>query len=184
MSMSAAALLVALAALAVGGVVLVRAWLAWRGPRLITCPENERPAAVRVAAGAAAAGALTGHAGLRLSECSRWPEKQGCGQECLRQIEKGPGECLVRTLVARWYEGRACASCGKPIRDVAWADQRPGLLAPDGRASAWPDVAPETLPEIFATHAPLCWDCLVVQKVVLEHPDEITVRPPREQLYS
>jgi hypothetical protein len=24
---------------------------------------------------------------LRLSECSRWPERQGCGQECLSQIE-------------------------------------------------------------------------------------------------
>ena len=184
MSMTAAALVVALAALAAGGIALLRAWFSWRQKRLITCPENEKPAAVRVDALKAVAGALTGHEGLRLSECSRWPEKQGCGQECLRQIEKGPGECLVRTLVAHWYEGKPCASCGKPIRDVAWADQRPGLRAPDGRIFAWPDVAPETLPEIVKTHAPICWDCLVVQKVAQEHPDDVTVRPPREQLYS
>jgi hypothetical protein len=184
MSMTAAALLVALAAVVVGGAVLARKWFLWRRERLITCPENEKPAAVRVNASKAVASALTGHEGLRLSECSRWPEKQGCGQECLAQIEKGPGECLVRTLVDRWYEGKACACCGKPIRDVAWADQRPGLRAPDGRVFAWPDVAPETLPEVFRTHAPICWNCLVVQRVAREHPDEVTVRPPREQLYS
>lgn len=184
MSMTSAALLVALVAAVVGGAVLARTWFLWRRERLITCPENEMPAAVRVNAVKAAAGALTGHEGLRLSECSRWPEKHGCGQECLAQIEKGPGECLVRTLVDRWYEGKACASCGKPIRDVAWADQRPGLRAPDGRVFAWTDVAAETLPDAFKTHAPICWDCLVVQKVAREHADEVTVRPPREQLYS
>jgi hypothetical protein len=184
MSMTAAALLVALAALVVGGIQLLRTWHAWRQKRLITCPENERPAAVRVDALRAATGSLTGHALLSLSECSRWPEKQGCGQECLSEIARGPGECLVRTLVERWYEGKACSSCGKPIRDIAWADQRPGLRAPDGLLLAWPDVAPETLPERFRTHAPVCWDCLVVGKVALEHPDEVTVRPPREQLFS
>jgi hypothetical protein len=184
MSVTAAALLVALAALVVGGVALFKVWFAWRQKRLITCPENEKTAAVRVDALRAAAGGLTGHAHVRLSECSRWPEKQGCGQECLSQIEKGPGECLVRTLVAQWYEGKACASCGKPIQDVAWADQRPGLFSPDGRLVAWPDVAPETLPDLFRTHAPVCWNCLVVGNVALAHPDEVTVRPPRKQLYS
>lgn len=184
MSIGTAAILVVLAALVVGGAVLFRAWLGWREKRLITCPENEKPAAVRVAAAQATLGALSGHQALALSECSRWPEMQGCGQECLRQIEKGPGECLVRTLVARWYEDKSCGACGKPIRDVAWADQRPGLRAPDGRISAWPDVAPETLPGIFKTHAPICWNCLVVLRVASEHPDELTVRPPRERLYS
>lgn len=180
MSMTQAALVVSLLALAVGAAVLARTWWAWRQRRLITCPENEKPAAVRVDALRAA----ISPAGLRLSECSRWPEKEGCGQECLRQIERGPGECLVRTLVARWYEDKSCACCGKAIRDVAWADQRPGLRAPDGTYLAWPDVPPEALPDLFKTHAAVCWDCLVVQKVAREHPESVTLRPPREQLYS
>ena len=184
MSIGTAANLVILATLVVGGFLLVRAWLAWREKRLITCPENERPAAVRVDALKAAAGVLTGTPELHLSECSRWPEKQGCGQECLRQIEKGPGECLVRTLVAGWYEGKTCASCGKPIREVAWAEQRPGLRAPDGSLAFWPDVPPETLPDVFQTHAPVCWNCTVVLKTATERPDLVTVRPPRERLYS
>jgi hypothetical protein len=184
MSVTAAALLVGLAALVAGGIALFKVWFTWRQKRLITCPENRSPAVVRVDALRAAAGVLAGQGKLTLSECSRWPEKQGCGQECLSQIEKGPGDCLVRTLVARWYEGKACSCCGRPIQDVAWADQRPGLRAPDGRLVAWPDVAPETLPELFKTHAPVCWSCLVVGKVALEHPDGMTVRPPRKQLYS
>jgi hypothetical protein len=184
MSIGTAAILVALAALAVGAFVLVRAGLSWREKRLITCPENEMPAAVRVNGLKAVAGTITGHSDLRLSECSRWPEKAGCGQECLRQIERGPADCLVRTLVAGWYEGKSCAACGKAIRDVAWADQRPGLMSPDGRIWFWPDVAPETLPEVFRTHAPVCWDCTVVRKVAVEHPDVVTLRPPREHLYS
>lgn len=184
MSMTAAALLVGLFALVLVAAVLGTAWIAWRRRRLITCPENEKPAAVRVDGLRAAAGVLTGHETLRLSECSRWPEKQGCGQECLEQIEKGPDACLVRTLVANWYAGKACAFCGRPIHDVAWAEQRPGLRAPDGRVVGWPDVAPETLPDLFRTHAPVCWDCLVVQKIAKERPEDVTVRPPREQLYS
>ncbi len=184
MSIGTAMVLVVLAALVVGGFVLVRGYLGWRQKRLVTCPENGRTAAVRVDATRAVEGILTGDTTLRLSECSRWPEKKGCGQECLREIEKGPADCLVRTLVANWYEGKACASCGKPIRDVAWADQRPGLKAPDGRLEFWPDVPPETLPDVFKTHAPLCWDCTVVQKVAAEHGDVVTMRPPREHLYS
>lgn len=180
MSMTQAALVVSLLAIAVAAAALSRAWWAWRQRRLITCPENEKPAAVRVDALRAA----ISPAGLRLSECSRWPEKEGCGQECLRQIERGPGECLVRTLVARWYEDKSCACCGKAIRDVAWADQRPGLRAPDGTCLAWPDVPPEALPDTFKTHAAVCWDCLVVQKVAREHADAVTLRPKREQLYS
>ncbi len=184
MSMTSAALLVALFALVVGGAVFFRVWYAWRQRRLITCPDNEKPAAVRLDALRAAASAWAGREDLRLSECSRWPEKQDCGQECLRQIQKGPGECLVQTLVTRWYEDKACSCCGKPIHEVAWADQRPGLRAPDGRYMAWTDVPPETLPDVFKTHAPVCWDCLVVQRVAREHPDDVTPRPPREQLYS
>jgi hypothetical protein len=184
MSITQAALLVALLAVVVGGSLLARAWYAWRQKRLITCPENEKPAAVRVDALKAALARAGGRGALSLSECSRWPEKNDCGQECLRQIERGPAECLVRTLVARWYEDRTCTCCGKAIRDVAWADQRPGLRAPDGTFVAWPDVSPESLPDLFKTHEPVCWNCLVVQQMVRRDPDAVTVRPQREQLYS
>src|SRR5208337_1144224 len=64
----------------------VRAYFGYRGKRLITCPETHTTAAVDVAAGEAAVGAFLTEPTLRLKECSRWPERQDCGQACLQQI--------------------------------------------------------------------------------------------------
>ena len=92
--------LVMVAAVAVAAALLGRRYFAIRGRRLVECPETKAPAAVNVnAARAAVAGQLT------LSECSRWPERQSCGRECLAQIERAPQDCLVRTVVTKWYEG-------------------------------------------------------------------------------
>ena len=181
MSMTQAALLVALFALAVGGVVLLRRWYAWRQKRLITCPENERPAAVRVdavrAAGAARESAPVGvlalarEAGLRAGVPR--PDREGTGRvpraDARRALVRGQGLHVLRQA----DQGRRL---GGPEARPARAGRR-GILA-------WPDVPPEALPELFKTHAPVCWNCLVVQKVASEHPDDVTVRPPREQLYS
>src|SRR6516225_10640154 len=102
--------------------VAVRTYFRVKGQMLVACPENKKPAAVSVNAAAAAEQSLVREPHLRLSECSRWPEKQGCGQECLSQIEAAPEECLVRTFVARWYAGKACAYCGKPIEGIDWRE--------------------------------------------------------------
>ena len=123
-------------ALFVGAIVLVAvgswilpAYRAYRGKRLITCPETQRPAAVDVDAVHAAATAIGGGADLRLKDCSRWPERAGCGQDCLSQIESEPGACRVRNVVAEWYRGKTCALCGKAIPEVKWSEHRPGLLS-------------------------------------------------------
>src|SRR5688500_4089125 len=100
--------LVGFVAIAVVGYLFLSGFLAtwrlYRGARVITCPENHEPAAVRVAAARAANSyALSGVASLRLDYCSRWPEQAGCGQECLSEVETGPESCLVRTIVTSWY---------------------------------------------------------------------------------
>src|ERR1035438_1267239 len=82
----------------------IRAYFEYRGKRLITCPETHKPEAVDVAAGEVAVGAFLSEPTLRLKECSRWPERQDCGQECLQQIEIGPANCLVWNIVSQWYE--------------------------------------------------------------------------------
>ncbi len=70
----------------------IRVYLRYRGTRLVVCPETQRPAVVGVAARSMALQAIVGEPCLRLSECSRWPMRQDCGQDCLRQIEPGPSE--------------------------------------------------------------------------------------------
>jgi phospholipase C len=118
--------------------VAVRTYFRLRGKMLVTCPETKKPAAVDVDAKGAAEHSILTEPYLRLSECSRWPERQGCGQECLSQIEAAPEECLVRTLVAKWFAGKACAYCGRPIEGIDWlGGQRPARGASIKVALTW-----------------------------------------------
>jgi hypothetical protein len=87
--------LVLLVLLVMFGLVFGRAYLKWRGERIITCPENQRPAGVLVNTRHVLLMTLEGKSDLRLKSCSRWPERKDCGQECLRQIEAAPEDCLV-----------------------------------------------------------------------------------------
>jgi hypothetical protein len=65
----------------------LRVYLKFRGTRLVTCPETRKPAVVAVAARSMGLRAILNDPCLHLSECSRWPMRQDCGQTCLRQIE-------------------------------------------------------------------------------------------------
>lgn len=149
-----------------------RRYFALRGARLVECPETKAPAAVAVHAARAAAGGR-----LSLSDCSRWPENHACGRECLAQIEKAPEDCLVRNVVARWYEGKDCAVCHKPLGEIDWLERRPGLVDGSGRARPWPDVPPERLPEALEQEQPICFDCYVAATFRREHPELVLDNP-------
>jgi hypothetical protein len=99
---------------------------------------------------------------VRLASCSRWPERNACGQKCLSQIEAAPVECVVRTMLADWYQRAACGLCGREIGQVHWVDYKPALLTPDRRTVEWEDVPPENLALVLATHQRVCWRCHVV----------------------
>jgi len=149
-----------------------------RGKRLVTCPENSETAAVSVDAFHAA------FSDLRLRSCSRWPERQDCDQRCLRQIEASPTTCLVSRIVNDWYEGKSCVLCARPIGTIVWHERPPAVLAPDGAAFEWSELAPETLPRVFATCRPLCWNCYLAESFRREFPalpvDRQPPAPPRE----
>jgi len=155
----------------------VQAYLRFRGKRLVTCPETQASAAVDVAAKEAGLGAFVNEPTLRLEECSRWPERENCGQDCLRQIEADPENCLVWNIVNKWYEGKKCVFCQKPIGSLHHLDHVPALLGPDFKTSEWKDMAPEDLPKIFSTHQPVCWNCHVAETFRRLRPDLVTDRP-------
>src|ERR1051326_403484 len=106
---------------------IVETYLKYRGLRLITCPATQEPAAVKVDAKHAAL-TIFGNSDLRLKECSYWPERKNCGQQCLHQIEMAPRECLVKNIVAKWYEGKSCVFCHHLIGELNWHEHRPALL--------------------------------------------------------
>lgn len=154
----------------------VRAFFHFRGKRLVTCPETRKVEAVNVAAGEAALGVFFNEPTLRLKQCSRWPEHQDCGQDCLQQIETDPESCLVWNQVSKWYEGKKCVFCQKPIGALQHLDHAPALLGPDFRTTEWKFIRPEHLPEVFSTHQPVCWNCHVSESFRRLHPELVTDR--------
>ena len=157
-----------------------RAYFKARGKRLITCPENQCAAAVELDAKGAGWKALRGESYMRLHDCSRWPEKAGCAQDCLQQIETLGQGCLVGSIVASWYHGKTCFYCHKPVDKVEeWTGHIPALLGPDMKTVTWGDVPPEKLPKVFENYKPVCWSCHIAETFRREHPDLVTDRPAR-----
>jgi hypothetical protein len=163
--------LLAAAAVAVA-VWLGRRYLEMRGARLVECPETKAPAAVALEAGPATLGGP-----LALASCSRWPERQSCGRECLAEIARAPHDCLVRTVVTRWYAGKRCAVCQAPLDEIDWYERKPGFVDGAGRARPWQDVPPGELPEVLARDRPICFDCYVAATFRQQHPEMVTDHP-------
>jgi len=155
----------------------VRSYLALRGDRVVSCPDNDETVAVRLDATRAALDSVSGGERWRLESCTRWPEKAGCGQECLDQIETAPADCLVRTKITSWYADKACALCGKPLNSVEWAEHQPAVMTPSGRTLEWRDVRPETVPDVLSTHTAVCWDCHVAETFRRTRPDLVIDNP-------
>ena len=181
MTVSVLTIIIAVLVLAVGLFVLrtvpgVRTYFRFRGKRIVNCPETQKPVAVDVAAGEAGLGAFFNEPTLRLRDCTRWPERENCGQDCLQQIEANPQNCLVWNIVAKWYEGKTCAFCHKPIPPIHHVDHAPALLGPDFRTSEWNRIRPEQLPEVFAKSQPVCWNCHIAETFRREHPELVTDR--------
>jgi len=139
-----------------------------RGERIITCPDNDQPAAVRVSAFGP---------DLHLRVCSRWPEMAGCAEDCLRQVETAPHACLVRTIVAQWYDGKSCFHCGGEIVAIVWHERPPALRLPDGTTREWKDVRTEELPKLFAIASAVCWRCNLTETFRREHAAMVVERP-------
>ena len=117
---------VVLVALPVG--FSVQSYFRNRGRRTVVCPENHEPVAVELDNKFAFETALRRQEHERLQSCSRWPEKEACGQECLAQIQEAPKACLVWTIINRWYQGQKCVYCHKPFGEIHWHDPPPALL--------------------------------------------------------
>jgi hypothetical protein len=160
---------------------VLNAYVKYRGKRVVVCPETRRAVAVEVNAPLAAVSAIVGEPRLRLSDCTRWPERRDCGQECVPQIEMAPEDCLIRNILTNFFEGKVCSFCGKPFGAIHWPDHKPALLGSDGKTRLWSDIPPEQIPDVLLTHAPVCWDCHIGETFRREHPDLVVDWPSASQ---
>jgi hypothetical protein len=163
---------------------LVRTFSRYRGSRTITCPETKRPAVVEVDALHASLTSTVGLPDIRLKDCSRWPIKEQCGQECLMDLDVAPDSCLVSGVLMRWYRDKKCVYCRKPFSEVQWLDHRPALRTPDGNLLTWNGVSIDRLQDVMATHSPVCWDCYIAQDFRVNHPDLVVLRSSRNDSYG
>lgn len=113
--LGAGVIILVIACSAVGFLWVLPACRRYRGTWVVTCPETRDPAGVEVDAAHVAATAWGGEPKLRLKACSSWPEKAGCGQGCLAEVERD-----AEAAASRWFRVQSCVSCGKAI---------PGALA-------------------------------------------------------
>lgn len=58
----------------------------FRCPRQVLCPETGSIAIVRINALRAAVGSAVADPDLCVSDCSLWPERQGCREDCVCMI--------------------------------------------------------------------------------------------------
>ena len=163
---------------------LVRAPSRYRGSRIVTCPETKRPAIIEVDSLHASLTSTVGLPDIRLEDCTRWPIKGQCGQECLMDLDVAPERCLVGGVLMRWYRDKNCVYCKKPFPELHWVDHRPALLSPDGKLLAWNAIRLEDLRNVLETHAPVCWDCYIAQEFRLDHPELVVFRPGRNGIYG
>lgn len=71
----------------------------FRGNRGVNCPETRSPVVVRFDALRAAFTSLSGKPQLRLANCSRWPVRADCGQDCIPDAVKSAPIAAVRVPV-------------------------------------------------------------------------------------
>ena len=173
------AIIILAAALWFGIRWFVRSYSRYRGTRIVTCPETNRPVVVEVDALHASLTSTVGLPDIRLKDCTRWPINKKCGQECLVELDVAPDTCLVSGVLMRWYRDKKCVYCKKAFSEIQWLDHRPALLSPEGELVVWSAVNLDQLKNVLETHSPVCWNCYIVQDFRLEHPDLVVFRPER-----
>lgn len=147
------------------------------GGQVIICPETKKQAMVEVDVRRAAFTSLIGQEEIRLESCWRWPLSENCGQECLLQLEVAPAECLVRSVLMKWYRGKKCGFCRRPFETIGLTDHKPALLNLDGETIEWSAIPISKVDQAMQTYQPVCWDCHIAQRFRQEHPDLVVVRP-------
>jgi hypothetical protein len=156
--------------------LFIALYVKYRGERVVTCPETHLPVGAEVNAALAAGTWLVSRPRYVVTACSRWPERAGCDQACVPQIDASPEETLVRSIVARWYAERTCFYCAKPIGEIGGAVV-PALLSSGGTLCEWKDVAAEELPGALADSVAVCARCELVEDFRRRFPSLIIERP-------
>jgi hypothetical protein len=70
--------------------LVTRAYLRFRGPRMVICPETGSFAKIRVNATKAALSSISDGVEMKVTSCDRWPTNQECNQGCVDESAPAP----------------------------------------------------------------------------------------------
>ena len=146
------------------------------GGRVIICPETQKQAMVEIDSRRAALTSLLGQPEIRLESCWRWPLREDCGQECLLQLSEVDDECLVRSVLMKWYRGKKCAFCRQQFTEIELLNHKPALFNPEGYTVEWAAISISAVNQAMANYLPVCWNCHVAQTFRREHADLVVER--------
>lgn len=148
-----------------------------RGKQVVTCPETGEKVTVKVDLAQAARDSLRpGFQHLKLKQCTLWPERAGCHELCVGQIESNPEGCHYHSLLGRWYQDKRCALCRTRFEQIHWHDHKPAVMDAQGNVAGWEDLRPEQLIENLSRFHPVCWNCQVAEDFRKRHGDLVTDR--------
>ncbi len=82
-------LILAAAIMALGGLyvllpLVIHTFQRYRNKRLRACPETGGPAEINIDAQRAAFSSAFGRPLLKIKNCTLWPKKKGCGEDCIK----------------------------------------------------------------------------------------------------
>jgi len=128
-----------------------------RGKRSVTCPDDQKKAEIEVDNRFALQTAMHGREHMRVQTCSHWPENVDCGQECMVQVEPTPEN--IELLFLRWFDGKACGSCGRLLAPPDWRMGRMAFLDDNFKLVELRQIDLEDLGSVPEPKRPLCWKC-------------------------
>lgn len=92
-------------------------------------------------------------------------------------VAKVPHDSATTERLKRFFDGKTCAVCKKPIPPVHRTGLKPGLLNPESHETrAWDHIPNENLSSALETDLPLCSECVVAESFRHRHPDLVVDR--------
>jgi hypothetical protein len=99
----------------------------YRGGRAVICPETHQQVGVRFDALHAAATELSGRPVFHLADCTRWPQRADCGQDCIPQALEAPvytaGEAELRKTKKIYHLPVLIAAFAAWVLGALWHSQ-------------------------------------------------------------
>jgi len=128
-----------------------------KGRRPVTCPDDRIAAEVEVDRKFALQAAMHGKEQMRVQSCTHWPKNGSCGQECLIQVEATPEN--IDRLQTKWFNGKPCSICARPLTPSDWRFGRMGFLNENSKLVELRQIDLDELGSVAEPTRPLCWSC-------------------------